>query len=614
MKLSYDRLVLIHSEERNEVSTGYLINDGIIITCLHGLVDVGTDTAIGQDVRARVRVGASQETANNSDELTFGSGEAAEADEEGFFPAILVWPPPNTPANSVDFALLEIDVEDLPNNCKVTPPGGATLDVRRNDINGKSAGFPNFRADEKQNTAAHREAHQIKIATTGFDDKKRLPTHPYGDSRPLRVQEGAGIREVKIDRRSKHGETAAKAETTPWSGMSGAPVFANEPKGLLGVVQYRGDARLKDDILHYYPFAALKDALSEDAVKQFWDISKLSPPKEQQAFDKREVLFEKLDYLTRTQESDWFADVTSNLEDMHEAEAQCFMIMGHYEDDLTQCVRYLLRQARQDIPGGDVTYRIEISAGLPDGIEDDDPKRQEEDVETRAKMVSRDILSGYHVPDAEIRKMDRAERLQRIRDEIADGSAPRVWVLEHRGDKLTEGCLVLAQRLAVLLASLPKLSPPALVFLLMQTGYTQGEDRIEYTEKIKRVQEKIRPTLAIDLTSRAPSRFDQNSVEPRMAFEGSEKEKRAAWIKMLADGKWLMSQVGFTSRPCMSGLGELKAIRASDVDRWFKEFDGSIIDLTNTKKAWLREAFEARNLPAHKAKEILQDHPVFNDL
>ena len=238
---------------------------------------------------------------------------------------------------------------------------------------------------------------------------------------------------------------------------------------------------------------------------------------------------------------------------------------------------------------------------------------QEVDVEDRAKTVSRDILSGYHVPEAEVRKMNRAARLQRIREEISDGSAARVWVLEHRGDSLTDGCLVLAQRLAVLLASLPKLSPPALVFLLMQTGYTQGAERVEFSEKIKRVRRMIQPTLAIDLRMGEVTRFDQDSIEPLMDFEGSDDDKRLAWIKMLADDKWLVSETGFTSRPMMSGRGKLAAIRATDVDRWVQEFDGSTISLTERQKELLREAFEARDLPAQIAKKALENHPVFNE-
>ncbi len=595
MQLDARFISLIYSSTKGEVSSGYLVADGIVLTCLHGLVDVEEEAVVPPSVTAHV----------------FLNGDLGEQDVEGPYvrmqsapshKATMVWPPAGYPTNKIDIALLSVD-NPAASNLFTSAISGAVENVDQNDLRGVAYGYSEGWRKPGNDTIAPTKrsiSGRVVVETTDLDQ---------ASGRPVRLHDlNAHHRHLTVLR-------GALGDKDKWGGMSGAVIFSKEENGLFGVMKARGHPDIEETRLLFTPFSEVNAANTDvfpSVADTFWTLSKLTPPTNQPrgpTVNWENVLNDRFDELGRSIERIWFTKLTGKLRTKSAAPAHLFMIMGHQEEDLNQCVRLLLNLAHDKIPGGEAAYSSAVTVSLLDVYEGDDTQAMLNHVELRAAGITSGLLtllSDRELEDAET--MLHAERLEALREELQERSNPRALILEHSRSTIGDDCFILAQRLAAFLGTLPEMDPPLMVFLLVLTGKDmEGDELVEFEDKVRAVKENIGPRMAIDLTKLELGKFAEDAIEP------IPQPSEQGWLADLAEQEWLPAgNPQMQTLPLTAGKQNLSTIDNEDMKRWLSKIEEVQHHISEHDRQQIIDQFQADPMPMGRAKEVLKSHPIFN--
>jgi len=585
MQLLQENISLIYATKKREISSGYLLAGGVVLTCLHGLLDTSDEDAVVPDlVTAKV----------------FLNGDHGEDDHAGSFLnlkvannhlARMIWPPPGFPVGVIDLALLKIDdPEASPLIAAAT--SGDTLHVTLNGTRGHAVGYSGGWKSDTDPTM--RDLGRVQFAVTDLDDvgKPLRAVDKYEMHRHVNVLEGA------------------LGDHKKWGGMSGAVIFGSKQPGLIGVVKARGNPALADSRLLYTPLAEV-DRLDFNNFPtlrdDFWASSGLRPPPAPAVVgppvDWDAVFDERFEDLGRSMEKRWFRRLTEALRENPEAPAHLIMIMGHREEDLNQCTRFLINLAK-GIPGGEAAYASNVSVNLRFGYDGDDPQAFQDHVDMRAEDITIDILKKLGMTESAAENMSHAQRLARIRSELQEESGSRVMILTHDQHKVWDDCFTLSQRFAAFMGTLPPMSPPALVFLLVVTGEDKsGAELLEFEGKAELIREHIAPRLAINLNHARLGVFTADVITP--VPEASPDD----WIAELTETHWVQPDVPAEAKT--AGREGLSPVTDDNVREWLQQIPEVTARFSEDDLKPLISTFQSASAPMRQAKERLRSHPIF---
>jgi len=596
MSLNADHVVLIFQADGGKTSTGYLLPGGVILTCLHGLFDFDAEPRV---MPADISVSAwlhgdkgaatpATEQAQDDDDWLpeqpiAGSSAAPE------MTAVAIWPPAGTPLGDLDIGLLRITDKNGSSTADMGV-GYVTTYLQRNNAACDFLAYADYLAN---NTNVRELDEMVTGTTSGFDQTGNLITR--SQEHLLRV---------------KSHNLISKEQ---WAGASGGAVFERATGKIAGVLVQRGTLPIKENNLKYLPLRHVSQM--GDIAADFWRLSKLnredtrSPPAEEK-FARQAVITKATSTLGRGQQKAWFSGIVQDIARKPRAPAQICLIQGHLYDEMNGCADYLRRLAARTIGSGAHVYNNAITTDLGPSEHCVDPHEMLDAIEDRARRVSSDMCIGLGQSEDDTFMQSRAERLEFIRHAVAEPSNPRVFVLTHVEQEISNSCFVLAQRLGVFLSSLPALSPPVLVFILVQTGTdVEGLERpfklLHSDEKVDAVRTMIGPHLAIDL-NRTSGRFDPASIEP------IPQAQTPNWLEELVQQNWLREHDMVSSVPSTAGMDRPSRVNEADMGNWIKAVQDGGVEISPHIRDRIISTAHGRVYSAREARDLIRELVKFD--
>lgn len=426
--------------------SGYMIAPGLVITALHVVLKTGTRQVPAQrackvllngDVAA-VNARAAQADPEWRLRERMEVWRAHAPPDQGWLPAEIIWPAPDSDPGDHDLALVRIRAGFESDTSRQDPRAGPAGKILRNHAMCQCVGYPEFRRRGKDEYTYY-ETSRFVAESDGLDDRGE----PYDSRSP--------VRKLRVTNNTPNSPDG-------WQGLSGAAVVCNGQ--LVGVVHDRLDRTQANNVIGYYPLSRLPE------TSEFWSLSGLDPLSSQSAGSAaRFELANHFRDLDRNPECDLFAGYVNttmpeNTRDLP-APARMAVLPGHAYDEIPHLADRLTKIMNQAFPKAGNAYASTISLNLGQAATPTD---------YRVKQLFADWAAQLGSDPGDLSNLSNQQRMEQVAHWLAAEDKPRIALIQHIDRRLADTCLAVIRALRDFLGDLPPSRPPCMVFLSVLGG------------------------------------------------------------------------------------------------------------------------------------------------